>query len=40
MLLKKIYDVIQKKYNKTIRDEGENTNKNNFNNNFENRRKN
>ena len=36
MLLKKIYDVIQKKYNKTIRDEGEN----NFNNNFENRRKN
>jgi hypothetical protein len=40
MLLKKIYDVIQKKYNKTIRDEGEYTNKNNFNNYFENRRKN
>ncbi len=31
MLLKKVYDVIQKKYNKTIRDEVENTNKNNVN---------
>ena len=35
MLLKKVFDVIQKKYNKTIRDEVENINKNNFNNYFE-----
>ncbi len=34
-----MFDVIQKKYNKTIRDEFENTNKNNFNNYFENLKK-
>ena len=34
MLLKRVFDVIQKKYNKTIRDEVENINKNNFNNYF------
>ena len=39
MLLKKVFDVIQKKYNKTIRDEVENTNKNNVNNYFENLKK-
>ena len=35
MLLKRVFDVIQKKYNKTIRDKVENINKNNFNNYFE-----
>jgi hypothetical protein len=35
MLLKRVFDVIQKKYNKIIRDEVENINKNNFNNYFE-----
>ena len=39
MLLKGVFDVIQKKYNKTIRDEVENTNKNNVNNYFENLKK-
>ena len=39
MLLKKVFDVIQKKYNKTIRDEVENTNKNNVNNYYENLKK-
>ena len=39
MLLKGVFDVIQKKYNKTIRDEVENTNKNNVNNYYENLKK-